>query len=642
MLRAKSKFRFIIAFYMILPVAIFIVFFKGTPTFQDPAFQAALSVCVAVITLITICNPVLLGLRWLFLNQLDQISDTCHEIKSGKYRYFSLPNQPSDDEDENELIFLMRNMNWMIHQIETRETELEARVAERTMDLEKTNAKLVTARDEANASAIAKSQFLATMSHEIRTPLNAVIGMSGLILKTALDERQKEYMEIINSSSKTLVKIINDILDFSKMDAGKLKIEKIPVNIRELLEEICDVFKHETADKSIELILDIDPKVPRVIQSDPTRLRQVLSNLISNAVKFTLKGEICLCVEQQNRPASNESILVFNVRDTGIGMDKKTLGTLFQAFTQADGSTSRKYGGTGLGLAICRKLVLLMGGDIDVKSQPEKGSSFSFTIKSSVIQQNTPVKRINLAGAKNKTVLLAIKNKSTNRIIHQFLADFGLSVCTVKSQDLFCEAPDKIKQTDKAALAVVDLDNPMIQAGNYKKRSKGNELPVIGIGAFNKDRRLYKPDWVSKFITKPVKQSLMFDAVVEMLNSCEKKPENNSCDAAAPKSQGQPGKKLNSFNNNLNSKKTLSDPDPDFLRQAVEKADILNDMLQKNSLKAKTYSKEFGIFLEATMYAQTAMKLESQIKRFDFEAARATFANLNRSLRTGFTDHCSN
>nr|NJM03794.1 hypothetical protein [Desulfobacula sp.] len=248
----------------------------------------------------------------------------------------------------------MRNMNWMIRQIEIRESELENRVAKRTRALEQTNAELVSARDEAKASAQAKSQFLATMSHEIRTPLNAVMGMSDMLLKTALDSRQEEYTHIIHNSSKNLLKVINDILDFSKMEAEKLCLESIPTALRDLLEEVSDIFRHDMAEKALEFIIDIDAGVPRKIMTDPLRLRQVLINLVSNAFKFTSRGEICIRVSMDAATPSGRIPLIFTITDTGIGMDDKTVQSLFTAFTQADGSMSRRYGGTGLGLAISK------------------------------------------------------------------------------------------------------------------------------------------------------------------------------------------------------------------------------------------------------------------------------------------------
>lgn len=380
MFKVKTKFRLLSSLHMLIPVMIVVFFTRNTPFFFDTAFQIALTICLGLILFNTMFSPFLFGLQWLFFKQIRQIVSLCSDIKHGRYRYFIIPNEPVETGDENELISLMRSMNWMVHQIERREELLERQVAKRTRELENINAELTVARDAAKASSNAKGQFLATMSHEIRTPMNAIIGMSDLILKAGISPQINEYATIINTSSKDLLKIINDILDFSKIDAGKLDIEVVPMNLRDLLEEVADIFKHSLAQKSVELITDIHENVPRQIKTDPLRLKQVMINLVSNAVKFTHEGEILIRVTTRNQENGAGFYLEFSIHDTGIGMDQQALDHLFHAFTQADGSTSRKFGGTGLGLAISKNLVALMGGQISVASTRGKGSCFSFTI----------------------------------------------------------------------------------------------------------------------------------------------------------------------------------------------------------------------------------------------------------------------
>ena len=515
MLKLKTKFRLIVTFYMMLPVTFFIAATANTPVFHDPAFEKALTLCLVAILVITMCIPFLAGLKWLFLNQLHQITDICQDIKTGHYRYFTLPNQPAEADDENELLALMRTMNWMIHRIENREIEFEARVAQRTRDLEASNAQLIKARDEANASAVAKSQFLATMSHEIRTPLNAISGMSDLVLGSNLDEHQKECMEIINSAGKNLLRIINDILDFSKMDADKLILEAIPVSVREMAEEVMDLFKHEIADKSIELIPDIAAEIPLQILADPMRLKQVLLNLLSNAVKFTQEGEISLGIHEFPCEKPGWTRIAFSVRDTGIGMDEETTRHLFQAFSQADGSTSRKYGGTGLGLAISGKLVSLMGGQIKVHSHPDKGSTFSFVLETEVV---APFKKPAVSGSLKKIdrpALLVVQNLTIRRILEQYLNNFGLSAVPA----------DRIpEQISGYAFIILDLDIPPSPDANPFSRCISNpeQVPIIGIGAFNTKQMNQPPEWLRKFVPKPVKQSTLFDAIMETVTTREK------------------------------------------------------------------------------------------------------------------------
>ncbi|WP_320041195.1 ATP-binding protein [uncultured Desulfobacter sp.] len=388
MLRVKTKYRLLSSLHMLIPVMVIIFCARNTDFFFDTAFQTALTICICLILFNARFSPFLFGLQWLCFKQIQQIAALCLDIKHGNYRYFDIPNEPLEQEDENELIFLMRSMNWMVRQIELREVMLEKQVAKRTRDLETTNGELRIARDAAKASSNAKSQFLANMSHEIRTPMNAIIGISDFMRKADLPPQMNEYASIINTSSKDLLKIINDVLDFSKIDAGKIGIERVPVNLQNLVEEVIDIFKPDLAQKSVELITDIHENVPSQMETDPLRLKQVMTNLVSNAVKFTQQGEILIRITARDRENNDGFYLEVSIHDTGIGMDHQALDHLFQAFTQADGATARKFGGTGLGLAISKNLIELMGGQIFVSSTKGKGSCFSFSILTQRLMTN--------------------------------------------------------------------------------------------------------------------------------------------------------------------------------------------------------------------------------------------------------------